>query len=423
MATPDYEDDDFISAVNRAVADRSHTPVPEIDSGYMDTPTPSLDGTSVEDTLIDSVGAGSIPLDALTRLDERRKALAEQVRNPTVTQNDAIESALTALVPALLGLAAGGKKGLGIGATLGGQGALQFRGERIKNAIDAAKIEQQGLGSIEQALRMEAREKALRERQDLARKAQMDRDEEARKFREGAKERATEVSFETSQRDASLAAKRLEDKENGVLYSRYETEKLPDGSTKQIIIPPSIKDETVAKQTLPAFGRALKLVSQVVDKGWGKLSGTEQATVYSNLVNIMKDVNNNGAAFTALEELLTSAGIPVPQIPTIQNLTIQNLKRLFDQAMNSSDPDKMWRAFGSNLTNRLEATGRSAGLKFSDVDGKPTIFTRFKNFDPITGEPIEAVTSSGLPNAGLLQESGLKRGLIKNAQGVWVRKQ
>lgn len=365
------------------------------------------------DSSLDYLEGGSVDPVALEALNKKRELLAEQVRNPPTTQNDAIQSALTAIVPALIGLAAGGKKGLGIGSALGGQGALSLVDQRRKQAIEAAKIEQQGLGSIEQALRLQAREKNIRERQDRAITAQ----EEANRIRKTERdELRNEKKFNI---DSQGRAKIKEYTIDKIGFEPKEELIARDKEGRIIDVNAPVLDADTRKR-LTGFMDVFSILGQTqqeIDQkgGWENLSADRKNKIIDTLTVSIKNLEGYGAAFTAPEMAQAKSVLPY-------GATLAQLWN--DPASVFKEADAMFS--GVKGADTLSQLGTLMALRLdniADIYGRKSILNNVDN--PLYGRYLPSYkakeTDGRLLDNKRADQELIKRGFKKTPDGRWVK--
>jgi hypothetical protein len=250
-------------------------------------------------------------------LREQASVAAKQELDP----EQSIATVLMSAIPALLGLAVSGKRGLASAGLVSGPAAMKYAEERRNDRKNEAAALNQQATALQQALQLGMRERGVEERA----RAALKQTDELRRLQILATKANTDAVVKGRQETAEDARKAKQEE------LQVADLKLPEG----VKVSPS---EAKAVDTARADYSNLFNNIDRLQYNWDKLSREQQAGQLARILLAIKSegIDNGGAAFSRLEANLM--GATLPKISTLGNVNYDTLFGELSQKMSRFDP-------------------------------------------------------------------------------------
>lgn len=265
---------------------------PKINLGELQDSTPAV----TEDTAADTNYLAQLMGQAneVKTLREKASKLAAQELSP----EQSIASAILSAVPALLGLAAAGKRGfVGAGSVSGPAGALYAEARR-KDMLEQSRQVGSQADALQQALQLGMRERGAEERQAQRDKAALERTNAA-------------ITAATNKEDRKYTEQQNTEKRKALNVARADglIPKLDPETGMPFVTTEKAKDAAINGL---AAARNINNLADRLETEWSKSNPSERNSLKSLIVGALKsdDVLNLGAALTGVEIQNTLGYLP-----------------------------------------------------------------------------------------------------------------
>jgi hypothetical protein len=319
------------------VPTEDYTPtMPNIDFNSLNPAEPVV---PVENPKVDYLSSILDEAKQIKDLREQASVAAKQELDP----EQSIATVLMSAIPALLGLAVSGKRGLASAGLVSGPAAMKYAEERRNDRKNEAAALNQQATALQQALNLDIKETNRDRRDELRYAVQAERDRLNRLADIAAIEKRAGITETNKQ-------KREDEKANGLLG----VDKIPVKSNLPLDKVSSLAEKDYEKDAV--YGTLLSEIRSM-KADWPSLSDAEKTTRASNLLLLTKEANNAGAAFSGMEKGLNQAGIPVT---VTSKSDLQDIREGITQSLSKIPPDKLFdnllNYYGNRYYNALTVT-------------------------------------------------------------------
>lgn len=274
-------------------------------------------------------GAGNQFLDLYNSLVKQNPS---PVVAPDTSNQQLAEIAATSIAPALIGLILKGKRGAGIGAAIGGQAGAALSQRQRAEAIQQAQLDNQTqretrqlaqniMSSEMQDKRLATQERIAEARRDADRqddKTYFDNQLKLLDAREGSKQAAEQRKLDLENKDRLSKYEKVNQD-----LSTFGVKVNPVVGSNGIVSDLDKKEAAQVKQKVEAYEPLMQTFNKAIET-YKSTDSSQKAAVFNDLILKLKAdaINKGGAAFSALEYLLNSAGLPRDTILNLESANI-----------------------------------------------------------------------------------------------------